>query len=57
MLHVSVSGLSTADRALRRFEATVADWTPFWRILGSRYPTKHRRAGRYADNPDGSDSL
>ena len=33
-LHVKVEGLSKGDRALRRFEATVADWTPFWRILG-----------------------
>ena len=53
MLHVSVSGLSTADRALRRFEATVADWTPFWRILGqslsdeaqARWPLR-RQSGR-----------
>ena len=53
MLHVKVEGLSEGDRALRRFEATVADWTPFWRILGqslsddaqNRWPLK-RRSGK-----------
>ena len=53
MLRVKVEGLSTADTALRRFEATVADWTPFWRELGehladtaqARWPLR-RRSGR-----------
>ena len=57
MLHVKVEGLSTADTALRRFSATVADWTPFWRILGqslsdeaqARWPLR-RRSGRLRES-------
>ena len=53
MLHVKVDGLSTADTALRRFEATVDDLRPFWRELGetlavdaqARWPLR-RQSGR-----------
>ena len=53
MLHVKVEGLSDADRALRRFEAQVDDWRPFWRELGqtladdaqARWPLR-RRTGK-----------
>ena len=50
MLHVNASGLSKADRALRRFSAQLDDLRPFWRELGehladtaqSRWPLKRQ---------------
>ena len=46
MLHVNASGLSKADRALRRFSAQLADLRPFWRELGEHLADTARRAGR-----------
>ena len=52
-LKIDVTGLDTADTALRRFGARLLDWRPFWRLLGerladdaqARWPLK-RRTGR-----------
>ena len=40
---IDVDGLTQADRALRRFGATVLDWRPFWAELGEALATESQR--------------
>ena len=57
MLRITATGLSTADGKLRQFAARIIDWRPFWRVLGRvTWPTKRKRAGRYAVVPESSES-
>ena len=36
VFEIDVGGLTQADRALRKFGATVENWRPFWSQLGEK---------------------
>ena len=57
VFRVDVTGLDTADTALRRFGAGISNWRPFWSQLGeslantaqARWPLK-RKSGRLRES-------
>ena len=57
VFEIDVGGLTQADRALRKFGATVENWRPFWSQLGESLATEtqrrwplRRRSGRLRES-------